>query len=82
MTSLTKEVCKEIEGIKPRDAERSKNFFALGLVSWLYQRPLEPTLDWIEKVRQIPQVVAANNAPSRQAMPTGKPQKHLTTHTK
>ena len=26
MTSLTKEVCKEIEGIKPRDAERSKNF--------------------------------------------------------
>ena len=63
MTSLTKEVCKEIEGIKPRDAERSKNFFALGLVSWLYQRPLEPTLDWIEKkFGKSPQVVAANNA--------------------
>ncbi|MEG3586663.1 MAG: 2-oxoacid:acceptor oxidoreductase subunit alpha [Actinomycetota bacterium] len=63
MTSLTKEVCKEIEGIKPRDAERSKNFFALGLVSWLYQRPLEPTLDWIEKkFGKTPPVVAANNA--------------------
>lgn len=63
MTSLTKEVCKGIEGIKPRDAERSKNFFALGLVSWLYQRPLEPTLDWIEKkFGKTPQVVAANNA--------------------
>ena len=31
MTSLTKEVCEPL-GVKPRDAERSKNFFALGLV--------------------------------------------------
>ncbi len=46
MTSLTQEVCKEA-GVKPRDAERSKNFFALGLVSWLYTRPIEPTLEWI-----------------------------------
>jgi 2-oxoglutarate ferredoxin oxidoreductase subunit alpha len=46
MTSLTMEVGKEL-GVKPRDAERSKNFFALGLVSWLYSRPIEPTLDWI-----------------------------------
>jgi 2-oxoglutarate ferredoxin oxidoreductase subunit alpha len=48
MTSLTQEVCKEA-GVKPRDAERSKNFFALGLVSWLYTRPIEPTLEWITK---------------------------------
>ncbi len=48
MTSLTMEVGKEV-GVKPRDAERSKNFFALGLVSWLYSRPVEPTLDWIAK---------------------------------
>ena len=48
MTSLTREVCKDA-GVKPRDAERSKNFFALGLVSWLYTRPLEPTIEWIEK---------------------------------
>ena len=27
----------------------TKNFFALGLVSWIYTRPLEPTLDWIKK---------------------------------
>jgi len=46
MTSLTMEVGKEL-GVKPRDAERSKNFFALGLVSWLYSRPIEPTLEWI-----------------------------------
>jgi 2-oxoglutarate ferredoxin oxidoreductase subunit alpha len=46
MTSLTMEVGKEA-GVKPREAERSKNFFALGLVSWLYSRPVEPTLEWI-----------------------------------
>ncbi|MHB8439171.1 MAG: 2-oxoacid:acceptor oxidoreductase subunit alpha [Acidimicrobiales bacterium] len=48
MTSLTMEVGKEA-GVKPRDAERSKNFFALGLVSWLYSRPTDPTIEWISK---------------------------------
>ncbi len=62
MTSLTKEVCKDL-GVKPRDAERSKNFFALGLVSWLYGRPTEPTLDWIQaKFGRNELVVAANTA--------------------
>ena len=46
MTSLTLEVGKEA-GVKPRDAERAKNFFALGLVSWLYSRPVEATIEWI-----------------------------------
>lgn len=48
MSSLAKEVAKDID-VKPRDAERSKNFFALGLISWMYTRPTEPTLEWIEK---------------------------------
>ncbi|MHB8681113.1 MAG: 2-oxoacid:acceptor oxidoreductase subunit alpha [Acidimicrobiales bacterium] len=48
MTSLTMEVAKEA-GVKPRDAERSKNFFALGLVCWLYSRPTDSTLEWIAK---------------------------------
>jgi 2-oxoglutarate ferredoxin oxidoreductase subunit alpha len=47
MTSLTKEATVPL-GVKPRDAERSKNFFALGLVSWMYTRPIEPTLEWID----------------------------------
>ncbi len=46
MTSITLEAAKET-GAKSRDAERSKNFFALGLVSWMYSRPSEPVLDWI-----------------------------------
>ena len=60
MTTLTLEACKET-GAKPRDAERSKNFFALGLVSWLFGRPVEPTLDWIAtRYAKAPVVVAAN----------------------
>lgn len=46
MTTLTVEACKPT-GARPRDAERSKNFFALGLVSWLYQRPTDVTEQWI-----------------------------------
>ncbi len=48
MTALTQEACKPT-GAKPRDAERSKNFFALGLISWLYTRPIDETLAWIQK---------------------------------
>ena len=57
MSSLTRQACEPL-GVKPRDAERSKNFFALGLISWMYTRPEQPTIDWInakfgsrEKVR-------------------------------
>ena len=60
MTSITKEACKEV-GVKPRDAERSKNFFALGLVSWLYTRPIEGTLEWITtRFSKVPMVAEAN----------------------
>jgi len=62
MTKITKEVCAELD-VKPRDAERSKNFFALGLVSWMYTRPTEPTLDWIsQKFAGREKVIAANTA--------------------
>src|SRR5579875_3016005 len=60
MTSLTLESVKP-SGTKPRDAERSKNFFALGLISWLYSRPQEPTLRWIEqRFARTPMVAEAN----------------------
>ncbi len=62
MTKLTREVCEPL-GVKPRDAERSKNFFALGLVSWMYTRPVEPTLEWIaSKFAGRDAVIAANTA--------------------
>lgn len=47
MTSMTKTATKDL-GVKARDAERSKNFFALGLICWMYTRPVKPMIEWIE----------------------------------
>jgi len=61
LSSMTVEALKEIEGITSREAERSKNFFALGLMSWLYHRPTEGTLTFIEsKFAKRPEIVEAN----------------------
>jgi 2-oxoglutarate/2-oxoacid ferredoxin oxidoreductase subunit alpha len=49
MTSMTVRATEEIEGVSSRDASRSKNLFALGLVSWMYGRPTQPTVDWVDK---------------------------------
>jgi 2-oxoglutarate ferredoxin oxidoreductase subunit alpha len=49
MTTMTLEATKDIEGISKKEAERAKNMFALGLVSWMYSRPTEVTLRWLEK---------------------------------
>jgi 2-oxoglutarate ferredoxin oxidoreductase subunit alpha len=49
MTSMTVRATEGIEGITPRDAARCKNLFALGLVSWMYGRPTDPTVAWIGK---------------------------------
>jgi 2-oxoglutarate/2-oxoacid ferredoxin oxidoreductase subunit alpha len=48
MTDLTKKATLPL-GVKQRDADRSKNFFALGLISWLFTRPTESTLTWIDE---------------------------------
>ena len=65
MTSLTKTACEPL-GVKPRDADRSKNFFALGLISWMYTRPEAPTIDWIaQKFASKPLVRDANLAAFR-----------------
>jgi 2-oxoglutarate ferredoxin oxidoreductase subunit alpha len=65
MTSLTIEATKPL-GVKPRDADRSKNFFALGLICWMYTRPTEPLFDWIKKrFGNRPEVLEANLAAFR-----------------
>jgi 2-oxoglutarate/2-oxoacid ferredoxin oxidoreductase subunit alpha len=41
--------------------ERCKNFFALGLMFWMYNRPVEPTLNWIkDKFNKKPELIEAN----------------------
>jgi 2-oxoglutarate ferredoxin oxidoreductase subunit alpha len=60
ITSLTLEALAEVD-LDARAKQRSKNFFALGLVYWLYDRPLERSLAWIEtKFKNKPQVAEAN----------------------
>ena len=62
MDSLTKEAVKDT-GVSGRSVLRSKNFFALGLLAWLFHRPTEPTIQWAEKkFAGKPEVVAANVA--------------------
>ena len=48
MTSITVRATEEI-GISKKEAERAKNMFALGLVSWMFGRPTETTLNWLER---------------------------------
>ncbi len=48
LTSLTIEALKDVDVTK-REAERAKNMFALGLMSWLYHRPTDGTVDVIRR---------------------------------
>jgi 2-oxoglutarate/2-oxoacid ferredoxin oxidoreductase subunit alpha len=49
MTSLTTSATEAMEGVSTRDAGRAKNLFALGVLSWLYDRPTEPTEEWLRR---------------------------------
>ena len=65
MDDLTKEAVKD-SGVSGRNVLRSKNFFALGLMAWLFHRPTEPTIEWVEKkFAKLPEVAAANTAAFR-----------------
>ncbi len=48
LTGMTVEAVKEF-GLTRKDASRAKNMFALGLVSWMYGRPTEPTETFLER---------------------------------
>src|SRR5919199_4189873 len=81
MTSMTVRATEGIDGITSRDAARSKNFFALGLVSWMYGRPTEPTTNWIEqKFADRPAVRDANLAAFRAGYNFGETAELLHVH--
>jgi 2-oxoglutarate ferredoxin oxidoreductase subunit alpha len=62
MTSMTLETVKGF-GLGKKEAERSKNMFALGVISWMYGRSLDPTIEWLsKKFASKPQLVDANVA--------------------
>jgi 2-oxoglutarate/2-oxoacid ferredoxin oxidoreductase subunit alpha len=62
LTSMTVRALESHE-ISKKDAERAKNMFALGLLSWMYSRPYQSTIAFLErKFAARPELVAANIA--------------------
>jgi 2-oxoglutarate ferredoxin oxidoreductase subunit alpha len=60
ITQQTLEAVKPT-GLSPKSAARCKNFYALGVLYWLFDRPLDPTLRWINaKFGRVPMVACAN----------------------
>ncbi|WP_326564383.1 2-oxoacid:acceptor oxidoreductase subunit alpha [Micromonospora peucetia] len=65
LTSMTVGALAALD-VSKKDAERAKNMFALGLLSWMYSRPYESTLRFLErKFAARPELVAANVAAFR-----------------
>ena len=61
LTRLTRVALKEL-GLDAKSMDRCKNFFALGMCYWLYNRSMTPTLNWIEKkFGKKPELVRANH---------------------
>ena len=60
ITKMTTLALKDMN-LPNRSVMRCRNFFALGVVSWLFHRPIEPTLHWIsERFKKNPEVLEAN----------------------
>jgi 2-oxoglutarate ferredoxin oxidoreductase subunit alpha len=66
ITSLTIAAVEKV-GLKGKAASLCKNFFTLGIVFWLYDRPMTHTMDWIDakfgpktKYKDKPEIAAAN----------------------
>lgn len=53
ITTMTRDTVAEF-GLKLKQADRCKNFFALGIVYWLYGRDTKPTTEWIERKFKAP----------------------------
>ena len=66
MTSMTVDSVKGT-GASKKEGERSKNMFALGVLSWMYSRPLEPTIEYLEKKFAKKEAIAKSNVAALKA---------------
>src|SRR5215210_2678725 len=61
ITTLNMNALKGQVELSRKEMDRCKNFFALGVLYWLYDRPMEPTVNWIRaKFSKNPEVMKAN----------------------
>jgi 2-oxoglutarate ferredoxin oxidoreductase subunit alpha len=68
--------------IPPKEIDRCKNFWALGLMYWLYDRPVEPTMKWIEArfAKKMPEVAKANMTALKAGFAYAEAAEIFTTH--
>ncbi len=79
MTKLTRASVDGL-GLSQKEKDRCRNFFAMGLVFWLYDRPLEPTLRYIEdKFGKKPEIAEANTAALKAGYNYGETVEAITT---
>lgn len=60
LSTLNREALEGIEGLNKKDMDRTKNFFALGLSFWIYDRPPEGLVDWIKAKFKKPEIQESN----------------------
>ncbi|MCB0326329.1 MAG: 2-oxoacid:acceptor oxidoreductase subunit alpha [Bdellovibrionales bacterium] len=80
LTKLNEDALSETS-LSKKEIDRCKNFFALGIMYWLYDRPLEITLDWIEKkFKNKPEIIDANQKALKSGYYFGETSEIFTTH--
>ena len=60
ITSVTEEALKDL-GLSKKEVSRCKNFFALGLTFWMFNRPMDNTIEWISKKFKKKELIAEAN---------------------
>jgi len=81
ITTLNRAALRDEVKLPSKEIDRSKNFWALGLMYWLYDRPLEPTQRWIEaKFTRNPEVAKANQTALKAGFAYAEAAEIFTTH--
>ncbi|HMH45826.1 MAG TPA: 2-oxoacid:acceptor oxidoreductase subunit alpha [Pyrinomonadaceae bacterium] len=81
ISTLNRNALKGNVQLSRKEIDRSKNFFALGVLYWLYDRPLDPTLNWINaKFKKNAELVKANEVALKTGYNFAETTEVFTTH--
>jgi 2-oxoglutarate/2-oxoacid ferredoxin oxidoreductase subunit alpha len=81
ISTLNRNALKGNVQLSRKEIDRSKNFFALGVLYWLYDRPLDPTVNWINaKFKKNPELIKANEVALKTGYNFAETTEVFTTH--
>src|ERR1700752_341084 len=81
ISTLIRNALKGNVDLSRKEIDRSKNFFALGVLYWLYDRPMDTTLNWIQtKFKKNPELVKANEVALKTGYNFAETTEVFTTH--